>query len=154
VLRERLAKGCGVGKYWTPVVPLNDQAFPKWLSPVRYPEDDKLIAIRPLERSTDRNLRRSNFYLSMLRCMSPKLAHRFDRHGQHNRFGPKTVICVATLLTPSVQGPTASNADRLQHFGPPDRSNANRLPSASMAMPHSAHLPGPDERTLGCIGQM
>src|SRR5204863_1017067 len=55
VLRECLAKGGGVGKYWTPVVPLNDQAFPERFSPVRYPEDDKLIAIRPQERGNNRH---------------------------------------------------------------------------------------------------
>jgi hypothetical protein len=33
------------------------------------------------------------------------------------------------------------------------RSNANRVPSGSKAMPHCGHLPGPDARTLRCIGQ-
>ena len=55
ILGERLAKALGVGRHWTPLVPLNGISLSNRLASVRYADDSQFVAIRSQERRNDRD---------------------------------------------------------------------------------------------------
>ena len=55
ILGECLAKALGVGRHWTPLVPLNGISLSNRLASVRYADDSQFVAIRSQERRNDRD---------------------------------------------------------------------------------------------------
>jgi hypothetical protein len=54
ILGERLAKALGIGRHWTPLVPLDGISLSNWLAPVRDADDSQRVAIRSQQRWNDR----------------------------------------------------------------------------------------------------
>ena len=54
ILGERLAKALGIGRHWTPLVPLNGISLSNRLAAVCYADDSQCVAIRSQERRNDR----------------------------------------------------------------------------------------------------
>src|SRR6266478_9076962 len=55
ILGERLAKALGIGRHWTPLVPLNGESFSNRLAAVCYADDSQFVAICSQERRNDRH---------------------------------------------------------------------------------------------------
>jgi hypothetical protein len=55
ILGKRLAKALGIGRHWTPLVPLNGESLSNRLAAVCYADDSQCVAIGSQERRNDRH---------------------------------------------------------------------------------------------------